>query len=100
MNPLTLPFYPPFVSAPNVILPSHSEHQILHPDDSASEPQWSTIDSKFRKALSNEWYAKRATYRAVVLQTCPGLLSLDGLSCAKERPRLARVVVKLAGRLS
>lgn len=102
MNPLTLPFYPPFVAAPNVtsILPSHSEHQILHPEDgSDAEPQWPAIDAKFRKALSDEWYAKRTTYRAVLLQTCPSMLNLDGLPCAKERPKMARVMKKLAGRV-
>lgn len=100
MNPLTLAFYPPFVTAPNFdsVPPSHSEHQILHPDDGAESPQWPTIDAKFRKALSDEWYAKRTSYRAIVLQTCPLLVRLDGLGCAKERPRLARVLSKLAQR--
>ncbi|ORY73857.1 hypothetical protein BCR35DRAFT_293569 [Leucosporidium creatinivorum] len=99
MNALTLPFYPPFVSPPSALLPSHSEHHILHPDDdeapSSSPADWPAIDSKFRKSLPDEWYSKRATYRAVILQTVPSLLRLDGLLVAKERPRLARVVTKL-----
>jgi protein NUD1 len=99
MNPLTLPFYSPFVSPPSALLPSHSEHQILHPDDDdapSSPADWPAIDAKFRKSLPDDWYSKRATYRAVILQTVPSLLKLDGLLVAKERARgLARVASKL-----
>lgn len=98
MNPLTLPFYPPFVNPPSALLPSHSEHQILHPDDDDDAPStpadWPAIDSKFRKALPDEWYSKRATYRTVILQTVPSLLKLDGLLVGKERARVVSKLVK------
>lgn len=105
MNPLTLPFYPPFVSPRSEVLPSHCEYQILHPDDdspplssSAESQQWTAVDHKFRKALPDTWYFKRASYRAVLLQTVPTLVSLDGIRCERERPKLARVLDKLEQR--
>ncbi|GAA5943956.1 hypothetical protein JCM10213_009043 [Rhodosporidiobolus nylandii] len=109
MNPFTLAFYPPLVPSSDGLLPSHSEHRILHPDDlpssvspaSVSDPStsskaWQTLDTKFRRALPDEWYHKRAAYRAVVLQSAPALVRLDGIDCAKERPKLARRLEKLA----
>ncbi|KAM0790169.1 hypothetical protein ACM66B_005488 [Microbotryomycetes sp. NB124-2] len=102
MNPLTLPFYPPFISPPSVAMPSHAEHQILHPDDEPTrlvEPRdWSAIDKKFRRTLPDEYYFKRASYRAVVLHSVPSLLQLDGLCLDKERPKLARVIEKLTSK--
>lgn len=110
MNPLTLSFYPPFTSPPTAILPPHAEHQILHPDDKDENEgtikgaegegrAWSAIDSRFRRALPNEYYRKRSTYRAIMLQVVPTLRKLDGLECGvKERAKLAKVVDKMARR--
>ncbi|KAK4046693.1 Protein nud1 [Microbotryomycetes sp. JL201] len=95
MNPLTLAFYPPFISPPSVAMPSHAEHQILHPDDEPSpliEPaNWPSIDKKFRRTLPDRYYFKRASYRAVVLHSVPTLVQLDGLNLDRERPKLARL---------
>ena len=109
MNPFALAFYPPLVPPSDSLLPSHAEHRILHPDDlptslSAStladpathSAAWLTLDTKFRRALPDEWYHRRAAYRAVIMQAVPSLTKLDGVDCAKERPRLARRVEKLA----
>ncbi|BGP50011.1 Protein nud1 [Rhodotorula kratochvilovae] len=109
MNPFTLAFYPPLVPPSDSLLPSHAEHRILHPDDlptslSAStladpathSAAWLVLDTKFRRALPDEWYHRRAAYRAVIMQAVPSLAKLDGVDCAKERPRLARRVEKLA----
>ncbi|KPV72496.1 uncharacterized protein RHOBADRAFT_39560 [Rhodotorula graminis WP1] len=111
MNPFTLAFYPPLVPPSGSLLPSHTEHRILHPDDlptalSAStladpathSSAWQALDVKFRRALPDAWYRRRAAYRAVVMQAAPTLERLDGVDCAKDRPRLARTVDKLARR--
>ncbi|GAA5886699.1 hypothetical protein JCM6882_005862 [Rhodosporidiobolus microsporus] len=108
MNPFTLAFYPPLVPSSEGLLPSHAEHRILHPDDlatpssisdpSTSSKSWQVLDTKFRRALPDEWYHKRAAYRAVVLQSAPALVRLDGIDCAKERPRLAKKLEKLASK--
>ncbi|GAA6054530.1 hypothetical protein JCM3770_005831 [Rhodotorula araucariae] len=109
MNPFTLAFYPPLVPPSNSLLPSHAEHRILHPDDLPSSlsasaiadpathsAAWLALDTKFRRSLPDEWYHRRAAYRAVVMQAVPTLARLDGVDCAKERPRLAGRVEKLA----
>jgi len=109
MNPFTLAFYPPVVPPSDSLLPSHAEHRILHPDDlptalpaaTLADPAtrgsaWQALDVKFRRALPDAWYHRRAAYRAVVMQAAPSLARLDGIDCAKERPRLARTVDKLA----
>ncbi|GAA5825295.1 hypothetical protein JCM11251_006925 [Rhodosporidiobolus azoricus] len=108
MNPFTLAFYPPVVPSSEGLLPSHTEHRIVHPDDlsspnsisdpSTSSKSWQVLDTKFRRALPDEWYHKRAAYRAVVLQSVPTLVRLDGIDCAKERPRLAKRLEKLASK--
>lgn len=113
MNPFTLAFYPPLVPPSDSLLPSHSEHRILHPDslpssipsDAIADPAthsaaWQALDTKFRRALPDEWYHRRAAYRAAILQSVPSLVRLDGLDAAKERPKLARRVEKLATRRS
>ncbi|KAK4048161.1 Protein nud1 [Microbotryomycetes sp. JL221] len=103
MNPLTLSFYPPFISPPTVVLPCHAEHQIVHPDAErvvrSKEPhEWPAIDKKFRRTLPDLYFFKRASYRAVVLDAVPSLLQLDGLHLDKERPKLAKVIDKLVAR--
>lgn len=109
MNPFTLAFYPPLVPSSDGLLPSHAEHRILHPDSlssvlspstisdpSTSSRAWQVLDTKFRRALPDEWYHKRTAYRSVVLQSTPALVRLDGIDCAKERPKLAKRLEKLA----
>lgn len=93
MNPLTLPFYPPYLTAPTPTrLPPHAEHEIL-PSSSSSSAEWSALDTKFRQSLPDSWYSKRATYRAIVLSVVPGLRKLDGVVVgSKERGRLGRVL--------
>ena len=109
MNPLTLSFYPPFTSPPTTYLPPHAEHQILHPDAGQLLPSgdggddgarsWSAIDTRFKRALPDEYYCRRATYRAVLLQVVPTLRRLDGLECGtKERAKLSKVVDKMVRR--
>jgi len=111
MNPFTLAFYPPLVPPSDSLLPSHTEHRILHPDDLPSSlsastladpathsSAWQVLDTKFRRALPDAWYHRRAAYRAVVMQAVPTLVRLDGIDCTKERPRLAKRVEKLAKR--
>lgn len=93
MNPFTLPFYPPLIlQHPSEILAPHSEYQILHPHDDPASHHWPSVDSKFRKNLPDLWYFKRMTYRAVLMETSKSLISLDGIECAKERPRLAKML--------
>ncbi|GAA5867490.1 hypothetical protein JCM8547_007523 [Rhodosporidiobolus lusitaniae] len=111
MNPFTLAFYPPMVPSSESLLPSHAEHRILHPDSlpsstpassiadpATSSKAWQTLDTKFRRALPDEWYHKRVAYRSVVMQSVPTLLRLDGVDCAKERPKLVKRVEKLAAK--
>ncbi|BGO93388.1 hypothetical protein NBRC10512_005555 [Rhodotorula toruloides] len=113
MNPFTLAFYPPLVPPSDSLLPSHSEHRILHPDslpssvpsDAIADPAthssaWQALDTKFRRALPDEWYHRRAAYRAAILQSIPSLVRLDGIDAMKERPKLARRVETLAQRRS
>ncbi|KAK4699944.1 protein NUD1, partial [Phenoliferia sp. Uapishka_3] len=106
-NPLTLPFYAPLVLQQGDDLPPHSDYRIIHPDDDAGEDsngvprsrQWSAIDHKFRKSLPDTYYLRRKTYRAIILETCPGVMELDGIECSKERRRLDKAVSGLAGRI-
>ncbi|GAA5960591.1 hypothetical protein JCM3765_005867 [Sporobolomyces pararoseus] len=113
MNPITLAFYPPLGPSTETLLPSHREHQILHPDSlpappssasaltSASAPalpDFIALDSKFRKALPDEWYFKRSAYRAALLHAVPTLVKLDGIDCTRERKKLRKVVEKLKDR--
>ncbi|GAA5883281.1 hypothetical protein JCM3774_001748 [Rhodotorula dairenensis] len=110
MNPLTLAFYPPLVPTGESLLPAHAEHRILHPDAlPSSTPSsalddpvnnssaWLKLDTKFRRSLPDEWYHRRAAYRAVVLQSAPTLGRLDGIDVAKERGRLAHKLERLVG---
>ena len=117
MNPLTLSFYPPYVTPSHEILPNHAQHQILHPetlstnatkltsyaqtDTSAKDsPDWNQIDKKFRRALPDEWYNKRASYRAIIMSVCPQLIKLDGVECERERVKLGKTMAKLAAKKS
>lgn len=79
----------------------------MHPEDKATDKaaaaesslSWSAIDARFRRALPDEYYCKRSSYRAVMLQVVPTLKRLDGLECGeKERIKLAKVMDKMARR--
>lgn len=88
------------VQTPNNVVASHSEYQILHPDDDDPTPtrlssQWTAVDRKFRKALPDAWYYKRMTYRAVLLESAKSLMQLDGVECSKERLKLRKVLPEL-----
>ncbi|GAA6025789.1 hypothetical protein JCM8202_002926 [Rhodotorula sphaerocarpa] len=109
MNPLTLAFYPPVVPSTDGMQPVHAEYRMLHPDSLVTPPEpstlldptasssaWSRLDTKFRRALPDEWYHRRAAYRTVLLQSVPTLVKLDGVDAAKERDRLAQRLHKLA----
>ncbi|GAA5913799.1 uncharacterized protein JCM6883_003995, partial [Sporobolomyces salmoneus] len=110
MNPITLAFYPPLGPSTETLLPSHREHQILHPDSlpSSSSSLTSTslqtptdfaaLDTKFRKALPDEWYFKRSAYRAALMQAVPPIIKLDGIDCTRERKKLRKVVENLKDR--
>ncbi|GAA6015309.1 hypothetical protein JCM11491_001007 [Sporobolomyces phaffii] len=106
MNPITLAFYPPLGPATDSLLPSHSQHQILHPDSLPAPTTSSTsldtrstdfnsLDQKFRRALPDEWYFRRSAYRAALMHALPGLVRLDGIDCARERKKLSKVVDRL-----
>lgn len=110
MNPLTLPFYPPLVPAADSLVPAHAEHQIIYPEPASSKavqagsrvtpakstPSWLTLDTKFRRALPDDWYHRRAAYRAVVVQSVPSLRRLDGIDVTKERSRISQKLERLA----
>lgn len=107
MNPFTLAYYPPLGPPSDSLLPSHAEHRILHPSSLSSlgpegpsavvaPTPWAQLDTKFRRAMPDEWYHRRAAYRAVVLESSPSLVRLDGLDCTKERSKLKRRMEKLA----
>lgn len=108
MNPITLAFYPPLGPSTDSLLPSHREHQILHPESltrnsgalstADSRPDFDALDSKFRKALPDEWYFKRSAYRAALMHAVPSLVKLDGIDCTKERKKLRKVVDRLRDR--
>lgn len=115
MNPITLAFYPPLGPVTDSLLPSHREHRILHPDSlpsssssssstttttfatSSTAPDFTTLDSKFRKALPDEWYFKRSAYRAALMHAVPSLIKLDGIDCTRERKKVRKVIEKLRG---
>ncbi|GAA5981011.1 hypothetical protein JCM5350_000011 [Sporobolomyces pararoseus] len=113
MNPITLAFYPPLGPSTETLLPSHREHQILHPDSlpappsssaaltstsTPAPPDFVALDTKFRKALPDEWYFKRNAYRAALMHAVPTLIKLDGIDCTRERKKLRKVVEKLKDR--
>jgi len=110
MNPITLAFYPPLGPSTETLLPSHREHQILHPDSlpasssaltsqsTTTPPDFNALDTKFRKALPDEWYFKRSAYRAALMHAVPNLIKLDGIDCTKEKKKLKKVVDKLKDR--
>lgn len=89
MNPSTLGFYPPLLveDATDDGVP-HATYRIV-----SSRAPWSDVDTKFRKSLPNEYYLRRATYRAVLLHTCPRLRLLDGLLVSKaDRVRMGKLL--------
>lgn len=93
MNPLTLALYAPLVLQQGADLPPHEEYRILHPEDDDGVPrskQWAAIDSKFKRALPDQFDLRRKTYRAVILESCPAVVELDGIECSRERRRLLR----------
>jgi len=107
MNPITLAFYPPLGPVTDSLLPSHREHRILHPDSLPSSsavattstlPDFTALDSKFRKSLPDEWYFKRSAYRAALMHAVPSLIKLDGIDCTRERKKVRKVIEKLRGR--
>ena len=105
MNPLTLGFYPPAVPKPAHA--PHADYDLASPsgegDSRAAEAGagadgWAGLDKKFRRALPDEWYFKRATYRMAMLVAGPRLVRLDGLGCAGERAKVAGVYDKMVKR--
>lgn len=97
LNPATLGFYPPLLVDDSAIDDGapHSQYRIL-----PSRASWSEVDAKFRRALPNAYYLKRATYRAVILHSCPRLRVLDGLPVAKaDRARAAKLLRGLERKL-
>lgn len=97
MNPATLSFYPPLLVEDSTEdgVP-HANYRIV-----ASRSPWSDVDTKFRRSLPNQYYLRRATYRAVVLHTCPRLRLLDGLTVSKaDRGRTAKLLRGLERKIS
>ncbi|GAA5940524.1 uncharacterized protein JCM15063_002361 [Sporobolomyces koalae] len=109
-NPITLAFYPPMGHVNDTLMPSHHEHRILHPDSvplepstshascSVPAPEFCALDSKFRKALPEEWLFKRNAYRTALMHAVPTLVKLDGIDCTRERKKARKVFEKLQDR--
>ncbi|GAA5931005.1 hypothetical protein JCM1841_005454 [Sporobolomyces salmonicolor] len=99
MNPFTLALYPPLGLTASTVVPSHREHQILHPSSLPAPPassDYRALDTKFRRALPDEWYCKRKAYRAAMLHAIPRLAKLDGVDvAAKERAGAGKVLDRL-----
>ncbi|PLW48663.1 hypothetical protein PCANC_04914 [Puccinia coronata f. sp. avenae] len=83
-NPLCSSFYPPLLLSstpssavaggstardvnPSDVAPHLNQYQIVTKDQS---DDWHSMDDRFRKSLPNEFYLKRMTYRAIILNTC------------------------------
>lgn len=105
MNPFNSPFYAPLLAEVNGAMadqgPHMSQYEII-----ASTPRlpgsklWASMDERFRKALPNEFYLRRTTYRALVIGTNVRLKLLDGLSVDEpERKKMAKFLRGLGRKL-
>jgi protein NUD1 len=91
MNPLTLSFYPPFLSSPsNPMNPSH-----LSPSPSPSppiDPAYTALDARFRASLPDNWYLRRLVYRGIFVGACKNIKYVDGLEITTgEKLKLSKV---------
>lgn len=107
MNPLTLGFYPPTVPKP-----PHASHDDYNPAPPAEREatgeqlsqagqeadSFGALDKRFRRALPDAWYFRRAAYRMAVLVAGPRVVRLDGVECAGERGRVKGVYEKMVAR--
>ncbi|EGG09029.1 uncharacterized protein MELLADRAFT_77162 [Melampsora larici-populina 98AG31] len=85
-NPFCSSFYAPLLAELGTNKSPHlNQYEIIASSANSSTPcmpksqQWNSMDERFRKALPNEYYLKRTTYRALVIGTNLKLKVLDGL---------------------
>ncbi|KAH9824344.1 hypothetical protein DFH28DRAFT_1118169 [Melampsora americana] len=98
MNPFCSSFYAPLLAELGSHKSPHlNQYEIIASSANSSTPcmpksqQWKSMDERFRKALPNEYYLKRTTYRALVIGTNLKLKVLDGLSIDEpERKKMAK----------
>lgn len=97
-TPLTLAFYAPTTDAQDEQAPHFAFKLVSDQADvskaASKSEQWSMLDTKFRKSLSDEWYQRRTTYRAFLISSAPSLAVLDGLPTEGERPRYESLVAE------
>ena len=61
------------------------------------DPAYKVADAQYRRALPDEWLAKRSAYRSLVLTACSGLKMLDGLRIGRgQRERAQELVDRFA----
>ncbi|WVQ85676.1 hypothetical protein IAT38_007842 [Cryptococcus sp. DSM 104549] len=107
MNPSTLSYYFPLLLSPtspatpalDPSTPTKSNQSTLttSAQPAAAPPKtWHTYDTRFRKNLPDEWYSKRLVYRGLVMQACPGIRRLDGISVEDGERRKAGELLRAA----
>jgi hypothetical protein len=119
MNPSTLSFYLPLFSPshptttastpdtlpdksyiqPTTRLNASTNHRTLdrQADADGKEPEWSELDSQFRRSLPDEWYGRRLMYRGLVMRACLEVEKLDGVEIGDGERRKARELMERAG---
>ncbi|CAD6582713.1 MAG: hypothetical protein CYPHOPRED_002105 [Cyphobasidiales sp. Tagirdzhanova-0007] len=84
LNPMTLGFYAPPSS-------STSSSTLSNPDTR----DWTLCDTRFRRSLPTEWLAKRAAYRALMMESSESLRYLDGLRVGTRQREAARQLTEV-----
>lgn len=97
LNPVCLPFYLPLATALHPAQLGSGDGALV--PESAPPELWQQMDKRYRRAMPDEWYLKRVTYRNLILSAAPKLEVLDGIGCTGERERISSALGRVQKQL-
>ena len=95
-NPMTLSFYPPTASSSSgrAITAATGADEVSCAIALDADTLFRAQDAQYRRALPNDWLARRSAYRSLITTASTSLKLLDGLRIGRKQRERARDLVE------